>query len=234
MESKMLPLKTAWQCFFEGWDLFKNNYIKLLIATALIAGIELGIAFIPIIGPMLDGFLFPLFYAGFLSLAHAITQDQSAHFKHFFRPMLDYTMLLKFVFLGLVIVGFEVFSVTISSFMSSALLLPVAVVMISAFIFSVPLTLFNNEKFHLALIASVRCCGSNFAVILIIYFILMGFMIISAATFGVGLIVIIPLVLSSLYRLFLKAFPQPDNRVVTNNEPAIETENDEPETDSES
>ena len=206
MEAKSLPLKAGWQWFFEGWNLLKNNYIKFLIGTAFWLATELGVAFIPVAGPYIDGFLFPLFYAGFLSFTHEINNDKSASIKHFITPALNPSLLVQFSLLGLVIVVFEVVSVTIATSMSAAIILPLAVVMVSALIFSVPLILFNEIKFQDALISSVQCCGKNFAVIVIMYFILMALMIISAVTYGIALIAIIPLTFCALYTGYCQSY----------------------------
>ncbi len=206
MNAKLLPLKAGWQCFFDGWALFKAHYIKFIIGTAIWLAIELVIAFIPVAGPMIDGFLFPLFYAGFLNFAFEASHEKDPKIMSFFKPITELKLLLQFSLLGMVIVGFELLAISISSVMSFSVLLPLALVMVSALIFSVPLILFDQILFHQALKLSVETCGKNFVVLIVIYFVLMGLMILSALTFGVVLIAVIPVVFCALYIIYTLAF----------------------------
>lgn len=211
MESNLLPLNAGWRWFLEGWKLLKKNPVQFLIGTALWLGLELVFIFIPVVGPMLDGFVFPIMYAGFLNFVSQVDKGNAQHIKDFFVPLFKPALLMQLSALGLIIVGFEILSVTFASSMGSiavAVLLPLTVVMVSALIYSVPLMLFHQMKFHLALKSSVEACGKNFAVMIVMYFILLGFMIISALSFGVGLVIIIPLTFCALYLSYRQTFQQ--------------------------
>lgn len=209
MESNALPLSAGWRWFINGWELFKKSPVQFLIGTIIWLALELGIAFIPIAGPMIDGFIFPMLYAGFLNFASLVDSGKPAQIKDFFVPLLNPKLLIQFSFLGLIIVGFELLSVAFASSLGAiavAIFLPMAVVMVSSLIFSVPLILFNDIKFHLALKSSIQSCGKNFAVMVVMYFILLGFMVISAISYGVGLLIIIPLTFCGLYLGYRQAF----------------------------
>lgn len=209
MESRVIPLSIGWRCFSEAWLLLKKEPIKLIIGAVLWLAIEFGIAFIPIAGPMIDGFIFPMFYAGFLNVSRKVDIDEPIKVSDFFIGFVDYRLLLQLSCLGGFLVGFEILSVIFAESLgaiSVAILLPLAVIMISALIFSVPLVLFEKIKFHQALKSSVACCGKNFAVIFVMYFILLAFMVVSAVTFGLGLIVIIPVTFCALYHCYSQAF----------------------------
>ncbi len=209
MESRSLPLNASWRSFTEGWLLFKKEPVKLLIGVAIWLVLEFVIAFIPIAGPMIDGFIFPMLYAGFLYVANKVEQDESVAITDFFYGFMNKQLFVQLSLLGATLVAFELISVAFAASLgtiSVAVLVPMAVLMISALVFSVPMVLFEEVKFYEALKSSVSCCGQNFAVILVMYFILLAFMIISAITYGIGLILIIPLTFCALYLSYRKAF----------------------------
>ncbi len=209
MEAKALPLSAGWRWFINGWKLFTKSPVMYLIGTVIWLVLELGIAFIPIAGPMIDGFIFPLLYAGFLSFSNKLEKGESAQIMDFFAPLLTPALLTKFSLLGLIIVGFELLTVTFAASLgafSGIILLPLAVVMVSSLIFSVPLILFDDVKFHIALKSSIQACGKNFAVMVVMYFILLSFMVISAVSYGAGLLIIIPLTFCGLYLGYCQAF----------------------------
>ena len=209
MESNLLPLSVGWRCFSSGWFLLKKEPVKLLIGVALWLALEFAIAFIPVAGPMIDGFIFPMLYAGFLNVADKIEQEKPIQIIDFFIGFIDHRLLIQLSCLGGFLVGFEILSVTFATSlgaMAVAILVPLAILMVSSLIFSVPLVVFEDIKFNQALISSASCCGKNFAVILVMYFILLAFMVISAITFGLGLIVIIPVTFCALYICYKQAF----------------------------
>lgn len=209
MESHLLPLKAGWRWFFEGWKLIKKSPVLFLIGTGIWLGLELVLGFIPVAGPMLDGFVFPIMYAGFLSFVSHVDKGAAQSIKDFFVPFFKPALLMQLAVLGLIIAGFEILTLTFARTMGSiavAVLVPLTVIMVSALIFSVPLMLFHQEKFHLALRSSVEACAKNFAVMIVMYFILMGFMVISAITFGIGLVIIIPLTFCGLYLGYRQTF----------------------------
>lgn len=211
MESRLLPLKAGWRCFTDGWLLFKKEPVNFLIGVALWLGLEFAIAFIPIAGPMIDGLIFPVLYAGFLYVANKVEQNETVKIKDFFVGFMKLQLLVQLSLLGIFLVAFELLSVTVAASIGAiavAVMVPLAVIMVSALIFSVPLVLFEEIKFNQALKSSVACCGKNFAVIFIMYFILLAFMIISAVTYGVALILIIPITFCALYLCYRQAFAE--------------------------
>lgn len=209
MTPNLLPLRAGWRWFFDGWQLFKKKTINFLIGTAIWLALEFVIAFIPIAGPMIDGFIFPMFYAGFLYFVNEVYNDKPAQIKDFFIPLFKPTTFLQLAILGLIIVGFELLSTFAATSMGAiavAILMPLAVIMVSSLIFSVPLMMFEGVQLPLALKSSVAACGKNFAVMLIMYFILLGFMVISVVSFGAGLLIIIPITFCALYLGYRQTF----------------------------
>lgn len=203
MTYKDLSMRSGWLWFFEGWKLFKKSPL-LLIFGALIWGVmELIIAFIPVIGVVIDGLIFPMLYAGFLFNAREIDEGRKPLLKFFFVAFTDKAKFALLFMLGIVIVLFEAISVAVGLFfgpIAVVILVPFALILVSMLLFSVPLVTFNQANFIEALKSSYYSCGENISAIIMAYFVLFGLMVLSVITFGVALLAIIPIIFCSFYK----------------------------------
>ena len=209
MKKKDLPMRSGWLWFIEGWKLFKKSPLLLILGALIWGGMELIFAFIPVVGVVIDGLIFPMFYAGFLFNAREIEEGRTPALKHFFMAFTDKTKFALLFRLGIVIVLFEVVTVAVGmSFgpIAVVILVPFVLIFISALLFSVPLVTFNRAKFFEALKSSYHSCGDNISAILMAYIVLFGLMVLSVITFGIALLVIIPIIFCSFYKGYKEVY----------------------------
>ncbi len=196
-------MRSGWLWFVEGWKLFKKSPLPLILGALIWGVLELGIAFIPVVGVVIDGLIFPMLYAGFLYIAREIDEGRKPSFKFFFVAFMDKSKFALLFMLGIVIVLFEAISVVAALFfgpIAIVILVPFVLILVSMLLFSVPLVTFNKSSFIEALKSSYHSCGENISAIIMAYFALFGLMVLSVLTFGVALLVTIPIIFCSFYK----------------------------------
>lgn len=196
-------MRAGWLWFIEGWKLFKKSPLPLILGAVIWGALEFAIAFIPVAGVVIDGLIFPMLYAGFLFVAREIDEGRKPSLKFFFVAFMDKSKFLLLLMLGIVMVLFEAISVAVGMFfgpIAIVILVPFALILVSMLVFSVPLVTFDKASFIEALKSSYHSCGENISAIIMAYFALFGLIVISVLTFGVALVVTIPIIFCSFYK----------------------------------
>lgn len=206
-----------------GWGIFTANVVNWLLMTLILVGITIVLSFIPFIGPVVLYVLLPIFLGGMLYSAQKLDQGKSAEIMDIFVLFKDQQRLTPLIILGLLMlaVGF-VTAMIIGGLMFASLgpmtntngAMPVfpsiglgtlaislAFSILSAmlFIFATPLIVFKNMSATDAVKHSFMATAKNFpafALFMLIAFILA---IVAIIPFGLGLLVLTPLMIAATY-----------------------------------
>ena len=203
MEDTGYTMKDGRQWFVDGWKLFTKNPLMLILGTVIWILLEVLLAFLPIIGEILDGLIFPVMYGGFLYAIREVDEQRKMKINHFFQGFIDSTKLKPLLILGLLMVFFEIteagLAVILGPFTAFILAAPLGILVISALLYSVPQVMFSDSKPVDAIKSSYYNCGRHISAMITIYLFLILFAVLSVITIGLAMIVIMPVTFCALY-----------------------------------
>lgn len=166
-------MKQGYLWFVDGWHIFKQQPVLFILGSAVWIGLEVALAFIPVAGEVIEGLLFPVMYAGFLSVIHEIDSRQKSCFRHFFQGFTDISKLKNLLLLGSMMVFLELLEVTLTMILGplGALVLaaPLGILILSSLLYSVPLVFFADSKPIEAIKSSYNSCGQNISALISFY-----------------------------------------------------------------
>jgi hypothetical protein len=213
----------GWGWITSGFDLFKKQPgVWILIALAYFA-ILIVLGLIPLLGSIANMLLYPVFGAGLMLGCRALESDESLEFAHLFagfkRNTSDLVMLGLLTLVGFMIVLIPLFLVVgggaflgamrgdasaiagaglglvIGSLLTLALIVPLYM----ALWFAPALVIFHGMKPVEALKASFFACLRNIVPFLLYGVITLVLFVIASIPFGLGLLVLIPVLVASIY-----------------------------------
>lgn len=205
MDKKHFSMKSSWSWFLAGVNLFKSQPVPMILAAIVWMAIELLVAFIPAVGGMIDGLLFPALYAGFMFTANKVETGQKPTITDFFIGLTDTNKRIPLLLLGGLIVLFEMLTIAFAMTLGGlavVILFPLGVLAFAALIYSVPLTLFTDTTPVKALMDSSQTCGQNLMAVFSLYLLLFVLLSVSVLTFGVALPIVIPLIFCMMYKSY--------------------------------
>lgn len=218
----------GWDWIVEGWNLFRRQPGMWILLLIILLGINIVLGFIPIVGDIVSGLLYQVFGAGLVLGCHALWRDEPLEIGHLFAGFKNnfgrlvglavVTILLSIaiVLVAFLIVGFGSIGVLMSGEMPElppitivlavlialALLLPLYMAMW----FAPALIVINDFKIFQALKTSFFGCLKNILPFLIYGVILFVFLVIAAIPFGLGLIIMFPVMIASIYASYRDIF----------------------------
>ena len=226
---RQVPSIQAWSWVVRGFALFKSNPGMWIILFIIYLAIIVPISLIPVIGSMLSTMLAPVFSAGLMWGCKAVTLNQDLEINHLFAGFKKNTAQLISVG-GIYMAGLLLIAVTVvlaldketvdllmqgktlSQEQSSATMLPVFLAMLfmfpllMAYWFAPVLVGLNNltavAAMRVSFMASLRNIGP-FLIYGVIFIVLLALAVIP---FGLGLIVVVPLMMTSLYASYVDVF----------------------------
>lgn len=213
---------TAW--IAAGWELFKKApgpWIGILVVFFLI---NLAAGLLPIAGPTAMAVLGPVFTFGWLSGAADLDAGRHLTLGHLFAGfgspvrnsliLLGAISLLASVAMALIAVsaigGVAPGTVEVAPF-SLLVLLILLVPVIAAFLFATPLVGFDRLPIATALRLSFNASFRNWLALLVWSLLALALILVGALTFGLGLLVVVPVLTASYYRLYQAIFPIPQS-----------------------
>lgn len=212
MNPNAVALKQGWLWFVEGWRLFRMNPVIWIVGAAIWLGIEIALAFIPVIGPAIDALILPMLFAGFLHGARDLDNGEPLTVPTFFRGASDHSKLLPLLTLGVLSAGYEIvsagFALLVGPIQAVVIIGPLGVMVVVALIYAVPLVIFEGLDAVSAVKRSFEACGENVAPLLIVFVILLGFAMITVMTLGAALLVIMPVTFCAAYRSYKSVYGQ--------------------------
>lgn len=206
METQGFTLKDGRQWFFDGWKLFTKSPLLLFLGAVIWMLLEVTLAFLPVIGEIVDGLLFPVLYGGFLFGIREVDEQRKIKFKHFFQGFTDQSKLGPLLFLGLLMVLFEVTEVgltlIVGPFPALVLAAPLGILAFSALLYSVPLVMLSDAKPIDAIKSSYNSCGRHISAMISLYLILLVLALVAVASLGLALLIIMPVTFCALYKSY--------------------------------
>lgn len=203
MKDTGFTLKDGRQWFVGGWKLFTKKPLLLILGAIIWMLLEVALALIPVAGEMVDGLLFPVLYGSYLYGIRELDEQRKLKISHFFQGFIDKTKIISLLILGLLMVFYEILeaglAMILGPFAALVLAAPLGILVISSLLYSVPLVMFGDSKPVDAIKSSYNSCGQHISAMISIYLILLVFAMVSIVTFGVALLIFIPVTFCAFY-----------------------------------
>jgi uncharacterized membrane protein len=231
-EGRGVEAGQGWTWISEGFSLFMKNPLIWIVITVLLAVIMIVLNFIPFLGQLAGHLLTPVFGAGLMLGCQALRSGGALEVTHLFEGFKQRTselIVLGLLYMvGVVIIGVAVFAVVGGSVMSGLMMghrggagVAVGGVMLGALLalalfvplamatwFATPLVLFNKLAPIDAMKASFFACLKNIVPFLVYGVILFVLGVVAAIPFGLGFLVLIPVLIGSVYTSYRDVFYQ--------------------------
>lgn len=238
LEIRQVPAKNAWLWTVQGFQLFRENPAMLIILLLIYLAIIIPISLLPVVGSVLSALIAPVFSAGLMWGCQALYNKQDLEINHLFDGFKHNAGQLVaiggFYMLSLLIIAiFVVMSLDkptiellmkgkpVSPEQANAMLLPILTAMLllvpvlMAYWYAPVLASLNNLNAIDAMKLSFKACAKNFIPFFLYSLIFMGLLMIALIPAGLGLIVVVPLLMTSLYISYIDIFNLVPNPVVT-------------------
>lgn len=226
---KQVPLANAWAWIVSGFYLFKANPAMWIILLVIYLAIMIPLSLLPGIGSVVSTLLAPVFAAGMMWGCQALTRNQDLEINHLFEGFKKNTAQLITVG-GIYMVGLLVIAVFVvlaldkqtiellvqgkdlSPEQADAMLLPILIAMLfimpilMAYWFAPILAGLHNLSAVDAMKLSFVACLTNMLPFLLYGLIFMVLLIIAIIPFGLGLVLVVPLMMTSLYTSYVDIF----------------------------
>ncbi|MDD2933361.1 MAG: BPSS1780 family membrane protein [Methylotenera sp.] len=226
---KQVPVANAWAWIVSGFYLFKANPAMWIILLVIYLAIMIPLSLLPGIGSVVSTLLAPVFAAGMMWGCQALTRNQDLEINHLFEGFKKNTAQLITVG-GIYMVGLLVIAVFVvlaldkqtiellvqgkdlSPEQADAMLLPILIAMLfimpilMAYWFAPILAGLHNLSAVDAMKLSFVACLTNMLPFLLYGLIFMVLLIIAIIPFGLGLVLVVPLMMTSLYTSYADIF----------------------------
>jgi len=211
----------------QGWRLFLKNPGLWIALTTVMLLILVALTMVPVVGQLAANFLVLLFGAGLLLGCHALTRGEPLRFDHLFEGFRggDGTRNLFLVgllyLIGLLFIIGITFSMTdgdamIGKDMSAAetqkvllaqlVMLTLTMPLVMAVWFAPALIIFHDMLPIPAMRASFSACMKNMGPFTIYSLLLLGLLILAALPFGLGFLVLLPVLTGAQYASYIDIF----------------------------
>ena len=229
LEIRQVPAVNAWVWIVNGFELFKDNPVMWIIILLIYLAIIIPISLIPIIGSVVSTLLAPVFAAGIMWGCKALTLKQDLEINHLFEGFKKNTaqliaiggiyMISLLMIAVLVVLSLDKDTIELlmkgkelSSEQASAVLLPILVAVLfiipilMAYWYAPVLTGLHNLTAVEAMKISFVACLKNMLPFLLYGLIFTFLLIIAIIPFGLGLIIVVPIMMTSLYTSYIDVF----------------------------
>lgn len=229
LQIKQVPAASAWAWTVHGFELFKANPAMWIILFVIYLAIMVPISLVPVIGSVVSTLLAPVFAAGLMWGCKALTQQQDLEINHLFAGfkqntaqliavggyyMVSLLTVAVFVVLSLDKATVEVLmkGQTVSPEQAGAMMLPILIAMLfllpvlMAYWFAPVLVGLNNLTATDAMKLSFKACLQNILPFSVYGLIFMLLLIVALIPYGLGLVVVVPVMMTSLYASYVDIF----------------------------
>lgn len=226
---KKVPVNSAWTWIANGFRLFKANPAMWIILLVIYLAIMIPLSMLPIIGSVLSTLLAPVFAAGMMWGCQALARHQDLEINHLFEGFKHNTSQLVAVG-GIYMVSLLLVAVIavltldkatvellvqgkdVSPEQADAMLLPIMMAfllllpVLMAYWFAPVLAGLHNLTALQAMKLSFHACLKNLLPFFLYGFIFMLLLIVAIIPFGLGLVVVVPMMMTSLYTSYADVF----------------------------
>ena len=229
LESRQVPVGQAWVWIVNGFNLFKANPVMWIVILLIYLAIIIPVSLIPVIGSIVSTLVAPVFAAGMMWGCKAIVQKQDLEINHLFEGFKKNTaqlisvggiyMLSLLLIAVMVVLSLDKDTVEllmkgkeVSQAQASTMMLPVLIAMlfvipiIMAYLYAPVLVGLNNLTAIEAMKLSFTACLKNMLPFLLYGLIFAVLLVVAIIPFGLGLIVAIPVMMTSLYSSYTDVF----------------------------
>jgi len=226
---KQVPISNAWAWISSGFQIFKSNPAMWIILLVIYLAIMIPLSMLPIIGSVVSTLLAPVFAAGMMWGCQAMMRHQDLEINHLFEGFKHNTSQLVAVggiymaslLLVAVIAVLALDKVTvellvqgkdISPEQADAMLLPIIVTfllllpVLMAYWYAPVLAGLHNLTAVAAMKLSFKACLKNLLPFFLYGLIFTLLLIVAIIPFGIGLVVVVPLMMTSLYTSYADVF----------------------------
>jgi uncharacterized membrane protein len=226
---RQVPITSAWSWIVSGFYLFKANPVMWIILFLIYLAIIVPVSLIPVVGSVLSTLLAPVFAAGLMWGCKAVAEQQDLEINHLFAGFKQNTAQLIAVggayMVGLLLIAVMVVLAldkdtidvlmqgkTLSPDQASTMLLPILVAMffllplLMAYWFAPVLVGLNQLSAKQAMLLSFVACLRNTLPFLLYGLIFMLLLMLAIIPFGLGLLLVVPLMMTSLYTSYVDVF----------------------------
>jgi uncharacterized membrane protein len=229
LESRQVPAGQAWAWIVSGFELFKANPVMWIVILLIYLAIIIPISLVPVIGSVVSTLLAPVFASGMMWGCKALVNKQDLEINHLFEGVKKNTaqliavggiyMLSLLVIAVMVVLSLnkEVVELLmkgqeLSQGQASSMMLPILIAMLlivpilMAYWYAPVLTGLHNLKAVEAMKLSFVACLKNMLPFLLYGLIFTVILVVAIIPFGLGLIVAIPVMMTSLYTSYVDVF----------------------------
>ena len=247
LESRQVPAGQAWAWVVSGFQLFKANPVMWIVILLIYLAIIIPISLVPVLGSIASTLLAPVFAAGMMWGCKALVNKQDLEINHLFEGfkkntpqliavggiyLLSLLVIMVMVVLSLnkEVVELLMKGKELSPEQASAMMLPI----LFAMLFIVPILMaywyapvligLHSLKAVEAMKLSFNACLKNMLPFLLYGLIFTVLLVVAIIPFGLGLIVAIPVMMTSLYTSYVDVFNITYPTIVEQNVPFQEYE----------
>lgn len=226
---RQVPVGNAWAWIVSGFSLFKANPAMWIILLVIYLAIMIPLSLLPVVGSVVSTLLAPVFAAGMMRGCQAMGLNQDLEINHLFEGFKHNTaqliavggiymvcMLIVAVFVVLALdkdaVELLVKGKDLSPEQANGMMLPILMAMLfvtpvlMAYWFAPVLAGLHNLSAVEAMKLSFAACLKNMIPFLLYGLIFMVLLVIAIIPFGLGLVVAVPVMMTSLYTSYADIF----------------------------
>jgi hypothetical protein len=226
---KQVPVGNAWVWIVNGFNLFKANPAMWIILLVIYLAIMIPISMLPVIGSVVSTLLAPVFAAGMMWGCQALIKNQDLEINHLFEGFKRNTSqlisiggiyMVSLLFVAVIVVlaldkdtaELLVQGKDLSREQADAMLMPIMIALLlimpvlMAYWFAPVLAGLHNLSAVEAMKLSFSACLKNMLPFLLYGVIFMVLLIVAIIPFGLGLLVVAPMMMTSLYSSYADVF----------------------------
>jgi uncharacterized membrane protein len=233
---RALPAGNGWDWIAKGWGLFTRAPLMWIVALVILFVIAIVSAFVPFLGSLAFQVCQPVFAAGLIYACRALERGGEFELEHVFAgftkrfvPLLIVglvfmiasiiVMLVFFVIVGLSLIpafltgdqdammaalAGSVMVMLLGTLVTLALFVPI----LAAYWFAPALVMMHDMAPMAAMKESFFACFRNFFTFFVYSLVMMVFAIIAVIPFGLGMLVWVPLAITSTYVAYRQIFTE--------------------------
>ena len=228
----------AWHWTVYGWRLFIRDPGVWIVLYLVYLIIEYGLPLVPTAGPLVLSFIAPALTGGLLFAAREQDGGRPIHVDQLFHALRDRGVVGRVLVLGLIGLGFKLISIAagvaslggvlVAAFtgrLAASALVPtlalggafgllvaitLSLVLAMLLYYAVPLVMFDAAHPIEAVKSSVAACTVNILPLTVLSLINAGLYLVAVLSLGVGIVVVGPITIGSLYAGYKEVYGRSD------------------------
>ncbi len=230
LQIRQVPVSNAWAWIVSGFEIFKAYPVMWIVLFVIYLVIVIPLSMIPLFGQFLGFLIAPVFAAGMMMGCLAIKQRQELEINHLFAGFKQNTaqlvlvgaLYLAAILLVLMVITMNLDQTVVDSIVKGQAITPAQLVstmkpaiyiallwlvpVMMAYWFAPLLVRLHNLSAMDAMKMSLKAVWHNILPVLLYMLIFLGLFILGAIPYGIGLLVVLPVMITSTYTSYLDIF----------------------------